>query len=69
MVKVTDMKNTDYDSNSYKVSLFADTKEDLTSGEPIIGLPEGATIEMGSDCITASGEIAFMKSTGDWNWV
>lgn len=69
MIKVTSMTNTDSNENSYKVSLFADTKDEVVSGAEIIGFPEGATIEMGSCCLTAAGELAFMKSTGEWNWI
>ena len=68
MIKVTDIKNTDGDPNSYKISAFADTKAEVATGK-FIGLPEGATIEMGSDIITAAGEMAFMKSDGTWNWL
>lgn len=68
MVKVTAMTNTDQNENSYKVSLFTDTKAEVGSAE-IVGLPKGATIEMGSVCLTASGEVAFMKSDGTWNWL
>lgn len=69
MIKVTEVQNTDLDMNSYKISAFADTKEEVTPSATIVGLPEGATIEMGSSLITASGDLAFMKSNGQWNWV
>lgn len=55
-----------------KVSLFADTKaevpNDMASVE-VIGLPENANIAMGSDVMTAKGEIAFRKSDETWQWV
>jgi len=69
MIIVQEIKNTDGVENSYKVSLFADTKEEVTPNATIEGLPENATIEMGSSVMTASGELAFMKSNGSWNWV
>lgn len=69
MIKVTSLINTDTDSNTYKISAFADTKEEVTPEAVIVGLPAGATIEMSSSLITAKGEIAFMKSDGEWNWV
>lgn len=69
MIKVTSMTNTDQNENSYKVSLFADTKEEVSTATEIVGFPEGATIEMGSSILTASGEVAFMKSDGTWNWL
>ena len=68
MIIVQEIKNTDGVENSYKVSLFADTKGEVTPNATIEGLPENATIEMGSSVITASGELAFMKSDGTWNW-
>ena len=53
------------------VSLFADTKSDvdnLTDVSEIDGFPEGYEIEMGSDVMTASAELGFMKSDGTWEW-
>ena len=69
MIKVQTMENTDANENSYKVKLFADTKDEVTSSAEIIGLPQGATIEMGSTVVTADADVAFMKSNGEWNWV
>ena len=69
MIKVTSMTNTDSNLNSYKVTLFADTKDEVTEEAEIIGLPEGATIEMGSCVVTADAEVAFRKSDSTWNWV
>ncbi len=69
MIKVLSMTNTDSDENTFKISAFADTKSEVTPSAEFVGLPEGATIEMGSSVMTASGEIAFMKSDGTWNWV
>ena len=68
MIKVTELTNTDANLNSYKISAFADTKSEVASGI-FVGLPDGATIEMGSTVMTASGELAFMKSDGTWSWV
>ena len=67
MIRVEELINTDYDENTYKISAFADTKEEVEGGT-FVGLPEGAKIEMGSTVLTASGELAFMKSDGTWNW-
>ena len=65
------MKISDSDGNNsdYLVELFADTKGEVTPSSVILGLPAGATIEAGSSILTASGEVAFMKSDGTWNWV
>lgn len=68
MIKVTELTNTDANNNSYLISAFADTKAEVATGE-FVGLPANAEIEMGSDIMTASGEMAFMKSDGTWNWV
>ena len=69
MIKVTSMSNTDSNENSYKVTLFADTKDEVVDGAEIIGFPADATIEMGSCVVTANAEVAFRKSDGTWNWV
>lgn len=69
MIKVQSISNTDGNEHTATVSLFADTKEEVIPGATIIGLPQGVTLEMGSSVMTASGEVAFMKSDGNWNWV
>lgn len=69
MIKVTSITNTDSDEHTFKISAFADTKAEVTDDAEFVGLPAGATIEMGSSVMTASGELAFMKSDGTWNWV
>ena len=66
MIKVQELKQVS--DNSYEISAFADTKDEVANGT-FVGLPSGATIEMGSSVLTANGEIAFMKSTGEWNWL
>lgn len=69
MIKVVLMENTDTNENSYRVKLFADTKEEVVPGAEIVGFPEDATMEMGSSIVTASADVAFMKSNGEWNWI
>ncbi len=69
MIKVTNLTNTDSDENTFKISAFADTKAEVTDSAEFVGLPADAKIEMGSSVMTASGELAFMKSDGTWNWV
>ena len=66
-VKVTDIKLNAREKTAL-VSLFSDTKGEMSGSPKIDGLPDGYSIEAGSDVLTASGEIAFMKSTGQWNW-
>lgn len=71
MIRVEKWENTDVNPTTYKISAFADTKAEVSSASlsDYIGLPSDATaIEMGSDILTAAGELAFMKSDGTWNW-
>lgn len=72
MIKVQEFKNTDGDLHSYYISAFSDTKEEvnIATMSDYIGLPSDAErIELGSSVMTASGEMAFMKSDGTWSWV
>ena len=69
MIRVREMKNTDADLNTYLIDAVADTKSEVVPGATFVGLPDGAEIEMGSDVMTAKGEMAFMKSDGTWSWV
>lgn len=66
-VKVTNLKVGL--GNKADVTLFADTKADVTDEMVVIGLPEGIEPAFGSSVITANGEVAFLKSDGTWNWV
>lgn len=54
------------DDNTATVQLFADAKEDLTD-EAIYNLV-GRQLNMGSSCLTANKEVAFLKSDGTWSW-
>ena len=49
--------------------LIADEKSDIKADMHVIGLPDGAVIEFGSNVITTAGDIGMIKSTGEWNWV
>lgn len=68
MVKVTDVKLNALTKKA-TVSLFADTKAEVSTAIEIIGMPEDYEIDSASTIITASGEFAFRKSDGTWNWV
>lgn len=71
MIKVEELRNTDEKSTTYLISAFADTKAEVQSAalSDYKGLPSDAiAIEMGSDVMTASGELAFMQSNGVWKW-
>lgn len=68
MVTVLDLKLNNVEKTA-KVSLFSDTKGEVTNNIEIKGLPKDFTIAQGSSVMTASAEIAFMKSDGTWNWV
>lgn len=67
MVKVNEIK-LNSQTKKATVALFADTKSEV-AGATIEGMPSGYTVETGSTIITASAELAFMKSDGTWNWV
>ena len=59
-----------YDANhSVVVNLFADTKEEVTDGMQVQGLPEGYSIAAESTVFTASGDYAIRKSDGTWSWI
>ena len=68
MIKVTEIK-LDPTTKTADVSLFSDTKAEVLPNAEIEGLPAGYAIDAGSSVLTASGELAFMKSDGQWNWV
>ena len=70
MIKVTEVV-LNPNTMTAEVSLFADTKAEVgtTAVSDISGMPEGYTIAQASSVITASGELAFMKSDGTWNWL
>lgn len=66
MIKVTSIKR---EQEGAIIIAFADDKTDVTSGMTIEGLPEDTEIVYGSMIYTASGDVAFLKSNGTWNWV
>ena len=68
MIKVTSIK-LDPNTKTADVSLFSDTKSEVLPDAKISGLPDGYSISAGSSVLTSSGELAFMKSDGSWNWV
>lgn len=68
MIKVKKIIKTE-EPNVYEVELFADTKSEVVPGATIIGLPEGAVLDIGSSVMATNGDIAFMQSNGDWKWV
>lgn len=51
-----------------KVSLFADSKSDVTDGMSVDGVPSDYDLEMGSSAMTADKELAFLDSEGTWHW-
>ena len=67
MIKVIDYRPNL--TNKTVCVLFADTKEEVTGTLTIVGLPQGVEPDTGSILLTADGDIAFLKSTGDWNFV
>ena len=69
MIKILEMKNNNLYGRSYLIHAFADTKEEVTDDAEFVGLPSDAGIDMGSSIITASGDFAYRKSDGSWNWI
>ena len=69
MVRVKEVNATNASTKQMDVGLFADTKSEVTNDIMPDGMINGYTIMQGSTCITASGEMAFRKSDGTWNWV
>lgn len=67
MIVVQDLQKV-AEPNVYLISAFADTKDEVGTSN-FEGLPSGARIHIGSSVFTASGELAFMKSDGQWNWL
>jgi len=70
-IKVKFFQQTDGNPTSYYIEAFADVKSEVTNDiSDFPGLPADATsIEQSSYIKTASGEMAYMKSNGQWNWV
>lgn len=50
-------------------TLFSDTKEEVTGTLTIVGLPQGMEPDTGSALITAFGDVAFLTSSGTWQFV
>lgn len=69
MIRVTNIAEIDHVNKTAKVSLFADVQSEVTPTAQIQGLPAGYSIAQSSSVMTASADIAFMKSDGTWNWV
>lgn len=67
MIKVKEIKRGD-NFHSFDVSLYADTKEEVTPNATIDGLPDGATIEPGSTVYTAALEVGVYQSDGTVKW-
>ena len=68
MIKVTSIKLSP-DTKKALVTLFSDTKAEITSGMTVEGLPAEYDIDFGSSVITASGDVAFLKSDDTWSWI
>jgi len=58
-----------HSTKTANVSLFADTKEEVTDNITVDGVPNDYTLELGSSVMTTNGELAFRKSDGTWNWL
>lgn len=69
MVKCTGYTLNDSDMTA-KVELEADDRAEMSgiTTDDIIGYPDGYTMDFMSSVFTTSGEMAFLKSDGTWNW-
>lgn len=69
MVKCTGYILNDADMTA-KVELEADDRAEMSgiTTDDIIGYPDGYTMDFMSSVFTTSGEMAFLKSDGTWNW-
>ena len=68
MIKLEDVK-IDNVRKEMRVSLFADTKTEVVNDPEFDERIPGYKIAMGSDVLTATGDIAFMRSDGGWSWL
>ena len=68
MIKVMSIKANTQEKTAH-VELFADTKTEVTDDVAVSEIPVNYDIEMGSAVVTASGDVAFRKSDGTWNWL
>ena len=73
MVKVLNPQETIKNVKTMKatVGLFGDSKSDVENATEadIVEFPKDYTIDWGSNALTASGEMGFLKSDGTWNWL
>lgn len=69
MVRCTGYTLNDSDMTA-KVELEADDRAEMSgiTTDDIIGYPDGYTMDFMSSVFTTSGEMAFLKSDGTWNW-
>jgi len=68
MIIVNEVNKGDERNNTRQVTLFAASKSEIQPNMNIEQI-EGYTLAFGSSVMTASGELAFLKSDGTWNWV
>lgn len=68
MVKLLEAPKFSNNMKSAMVSLFADTKEEVTNKMDIIGLDSSISLEAGSSVITADKDVAFLASDNTWHW-
>lgn len=66
MIKIIDIQGNAPDRKIYV--FFADAKADVTS-QAIAEIGLNGPIDVGSIAYTANGEVAFLKSNGEWNWI
>ena len=56
------------DPLKWNATLYADTRSEVTAANINAVIPNGVTLEPGSNAYTAALEVATPKSDGTWNW-
>ena len=56
------------DFHTFDVTLYADTKAEVTTANVQAVIPSGGELEAGSVVYTADMEVGVYQSTGSWKW-
>lgn len=67
MIVVKEIKHK-ADFHTFDVTLYADTKSEVTPSNVAAVIPSGGELEAGSVCYTAALEVGTYQSDGTWNW-
>lgn len=67
MIVVKDIKHK-ADFHTFDVTLYADTKAEVTTANVQAVIPSGGTLEAGSIAYTPDMEVGVYQSDGSWKW-